>query len=230
MSLKSILKKTKLYEYYSCFRRYYATRWDRKSVKELKKNGSKVLVELEEILCSNGIRHFFDFGTLLGIVRDNGIISGDGDIDIGVIIDSTEDKKKIESLLNNKNIEKVRQFDIENYGVAEESYFYKKKVRFDLHYYYGYEDERFCFLFYKLPGREYSSPKTFDSVKVQVHNLTISEYEFNSKKISLPKNPKNIIVQKYGVNWRIPDRGWPYWEGPCSEKIPEKGCAVLFKR
>ena len=230
MNLKRILKQTFFYDFYSSVRTKYANRWDEKSKKELKKNGSNILCEIEDILNSCEINHFFDFGTLLGIVRENGIIPGDGDIDVGVFIDSEDDKKRIEKLVNNKNVVKVRQFVIDKYGIAEESYFYKNKVRFDLHYYYGKGTERFCFLFYRLPENTYSNTTEFDSVKVKLHGLTVAPFNFDSKQISLPKNPEDIIVQKYGVNWRTPDSGWPYWEGPCSEKIAEKGNVSLFLR
>jgi len=230
MGLKSVLKRTLLYSAYSNIRKYFSDRWDRRSRKELNKNGSKIIVELDEILSKSNIKHFFDFGTMLGIVRDNGIIHNDADIDIGVIIDSDEDKTKIISLLNNKDIMKVRQFNIGDYGVAEESYFYKNRVRFDIHYYYGINDERYCFLFYRLPEISYSSNTEFNAVKVSLTGLAVEPYLFNNKHIFLPKDPESIISQKYGPNWRIPDSGWPYWEGPCSKKISEKGFLVLFLR
>ena len=106
MDLKTKLKGSVFYTIYFSIRKKWANRWDVRSKNTLKKDGSAILCELEDILNSYGISHFFDFGTLLGIVRENGIIPGDGDIDIGVIINSNDDKKKIEQLENNKTIRK----------------------------------------------------------------------------------------------------------------------------
>jgi lipopolysaccharide cholinephosphotransferase len=44
----------------------------------------KMLREVTEILEKNGVQYFLDFGTLLGIVRENRLLPWDDDIDLGI--------------------------------------------------------------------------------------------------------------------------------------------------
>lgn len=50
----------------------------------LEQNGLLALSDVVEFLSNEGIKHWVDAGTLLGIVRDGSFIDGDTDIDIGV--------------------------------------------------------------------------------------------------------------------------------------------------
>lgn len=225
MQIKKILRKTFLYSIYHHIR--VSTSFDSRSKKNLSKKGILYLDKLEKLLVANDIEHFFDFGTLLGLVREKGIIKGDGDIDIGVIINDKSDIDKISKLVKDRNIKKVRQFEIAEYGIAEQSYSYKNQIRFDLHYYYKEQDNRFCFLFYCLPEKTYQ-PNTFDVVKVKLNEFKIKSTKINDMCLSLPEDPESIVIKKYGKNWRIPDSSWPYWEGPCSEKTDFIGKTTIY--
>lgn len=61
-------------------------------------NGLNSLEQITQLLKQNGITTFLVSGTLLGMIRDGGLIEGDNDIDIGVWADET-DIGKIKKLL-----------------------------------------------------------------------------------------------------------------------------------
>ncbi|MEK9572161.1 MAG: LicD family protein [Paracoccaceae bacterium] len=63
------------------------------------RNGVSVLRDVAQFLEAENIKYWLDGGTLLGVVRDNGIIDGDIDIDIGVITSDVE--ALYSSLVNN---------------------------------------------------------------------------------------------------------------------------------
>ena len=54
------------------------------------KNGLRILKDISDLLEHEKIHYWLDGGTLLGVVRDNKLIDGDTDIDIGVIIEDVE--------------------------------------------------------------------------------------------------------------------------------------------
>ena len=53
-------------------------------------NGLKILSDISDLLEFEKIQYWLDGGTLLGVVRDNKLIDGDIDIDIGVLIEDAE--------------------------------------------------------------------------------------------------------------------------------------------
>jgi len=54
------------------------------------KNGLRVLKDISDLLELEKIQYWLDGGTLLGVVRDNKLIDGDIDIDIGILIEDAE--------------------------------------------------------------------------------------------------------------------------------------------
>ena len=54
------------------------------------KNGLRILKDISDLLELEKIQYWLDGGTLLGVVRDNKLIDGDIDIDIGILIEDVE--------------------------------------------------------------------------------------------------------------------------------------------
>ena len=54
------------------------------------KNGLRILKDISDLLELEKIQYWLDGGTLLGVVRDNKLIDGDIDIDIGILIEDAE--------------------------------------------------------------------------------------------------------------------------------------------
>jgi len=64
------------------------------------KSATKTLIEIHETLTAAKIPFFLVGGTLLGFIRDNGVIPHDKDVDIGVM-DDVSNKDVIEAMRNN---------------------------------------------------------------------------------------------------------------------------------
>ena len=64
------------------------------------KSATKTLIEIHETLSSAGVPFFLVGGTLLGFIRDNGVIPHDKDVDIGVM-DEASNRDVIETLRAN---------------------------------------------------------------------------------------------------------------------------------
>ena len=59
-----------------------------------KENLSELLLECIDFFNKNNIRYWVDWGTLLGLVRDKGLIPWDKDVDFGVL---REEERKLGS-------------------------------------------------------------------------------------------------------------------------------------
>ena len=42
----------------------------------------------------------------------------------------------------------------------------------------------------------------------------IKQIDFNGKMINVPKDSEKYLSERYGSNWRIPDKNYLYWQGP----------------
>jgi hypothetical protein len=47
--------------------------------------------------------------------------------------------------------------------------------------------------------------------------------------IRIPANAEELLAEKYGPTWRVPDRDWVYWESPAATKISSKGSFITFQ-
>ena len=128
--LKSLIRRSKILTY------FYEIRCNIKQKKMLKakniefsKNGKKVFSEFLEICNKLNIKIFLVYGTLLGYVRENGLLKHDFDFDVGVFSHDYNDVL-VENLIKNGFV-LVRQFVGINYEAYEQT-FEKDGVSIDI--------------------------------------------------------------------------------------------------
>lgn len=187
----------------------------------IKRDGIKSLAEVTKALNSEGVLAFADFGTLLGLVREKGLLRHDLDIDVGVLTTSTDNSKDIERVLCGIGYKKSREFTI-NGVVKEQSYV--KKVKVDIQYYSidSIENMMYCYLFYN-PGHNRFETKWNSVMKKCPVVKEIKQIPIKEHNIFIPTNAEEILVYKYGPNWMCPDKGWVYWQGPNTYNAEEIG-------
>ena len=96
---------------------------------EVKERADKVLEEWDDICRELKITHFLMEGTCLGMVRDNGYIEGDNDIDVGVLC--TYGKlKRLTKKLSEHGFEVGRK-------LKETQHFHKYGVLLDVRFSFG---------------------------------------------------------------------------------------------
>ncbi|MCR5502326.1 MAG: hypothetical protein K6F53_04915 [Lachnospiraceae bacterium] len=185
-------------------------------------NGLKYLAQVNEKLGELDLISFADFGTLLGIVRENGLLKNDLDVDVGVLALSDEVFAKVEQTLSGMGFHKHKEITIR--GAIKKQAYRKHHVTVDIEYYFPDADSAlmYCYLFYIPPdSTDYDHrkcvikkcPRVTETEKVSIHRQTVL----------IPRNPEKILEYKYGTNWKIPDKGWVYWEGPNTYPTDEIG-------
>ena len=175
--------------------------------KNLDKNGKNVLFSSYHDVTRGGIPFFFDMGTMVGIVREGRIISHDLDID--------EFVEKL-SELGYKHV--LRFVDSDN-QVIEDS-FSKLGIKFDVHYYRQEGDKMYCCICFRPPQKEFNYNE-YEIVSLWCDTVTdMIDFPVYDASLPVPENYEKLLSQKYGENWRIPDKNWKYWLGPNATIVP----------
>ena len=219
-NIKKFLRENKhtagFYKRLYNLRHYKLYRMEKERLKCMHKNGVELVHFIQDTL--NGEFFFFDMGTLLGIIREGRLLGHDLDVDIGVIMEGEDTIERIRTIFKDAGCEHVRAFVIDEIGVGEDSFSYKD-IRFDVGYYRQKEDKSVMYLTYKNP--EVTLPQgTMNVVELSVSRINaLDSVEFNGKQVNVPQNSEAYLAERYGANWRIPDKGYIYWKGPSTKPV-----------
>ena len=113
----------------------------KKRVEMIRKHGSVIVQEIETSLNKSGLVYFATCGTLLGLIRENRLLSNDYDMDYGVIIGSSRDWEILASELNRIGFVKIREFLLEG-RITEQTYRNKNGVEID--FFGHFVENAFC--------------------------------------------------------------------------------------
>ncbi len=192
--------------------------------KNIKRNGIKTIHSIQKILGKE--KFFFDMGTLLGIIREGRLLGHDLDIDTGIFLDDEKDVERIRNLLLNNGCNLYRSFTIEGIGVVEDS-FTINNIKFDVAYYRIEDNYDVTYLMYE----SLTNPIENGLNVVKLKSSHINEFvqiDFNGKKINVPKESEKYLAERYGENWRIPDKNYIYWKGPSTTPTDLVGVCIEY--
>ena len=79
--------KTLLKPFYYKYKEYLRT----KEIKVFNKNGLRVISEFDSVMTQNGYPYFLLFGSLLGAIREHGLIQHDFDLDTGMWFEDSDE-------------------------------------------------------------------------------------------------------------------------------------------
>lgn len=145
---------------------------------------NRTLLKVCDVLNENNINDWFIFfGTLLGIVREDGCIKGDDDLDIMINCDC----QKLRLIFEKAGFTFTSDSDIKNLDTILKTKPCRKYASFD-------------FYMCQVQGKNYFT--TWQNVEVQ--NVEIETKAWKSTHINLPKNAETILEKLYGGTWRTP--------------------------
>ena len=193
------------------------------NLKYTKKSIIKLMYQLmydtHRILAIEKIPYFADGGTLLGAVRNKGIIPWDDDLDIGIM---NKYKKKFLNL--KKTFEQCGYTFVETWLGYKVIMIGRKKIG-DYEWSHPFLD----ILFYKKMGNKIvpvlkevrdTWPKAY---YLESQFLPLKEMDFGSFKICVPKKPEPYCDRTYGSDWRTHAyREWDHVKEEGVEKIKVK--------
>jgi len=189
----------------------------------VQKNGMQVLYDANMAFKKVGVEYFADFGTLLGLVREKGLIANDLDVDVGIFLNDVS-LDTFNYALYSKGFKILREYYYEG-NIVGQSWMYMD-VKLGICFYQREGKNMKGHLFFKNPGQKYI--KNHRNV-VELYYSLVKEYKnikIDGKSYVIPKNDIQIIEEKYGKNWKVPDKDWVYWD---SEAVRRKDGIGYFK-
>lgn len=193
---------------------------DAKLVGKHEKVAKKALSRVAGLLEKLDIKYFLEFGTLLGIVRENRLLPWDDDLDISIT------DEYLDKLLKNKwkiwligYRTRVRYFrkDIGNYKAGD-----VRIIKVQTRKWLFFRDKAILDIFImKREGDDHTyalgvKPQVLKSIPATFHDKQ-TQINFNEKDYFVSKDYKGYLEYVYG-DWKTPVKGddWDFrWGGNC---------------
>ena len=162
---------------------------------------------------------WLDFGTLLGMYRDKGLIKHDLDMDFGIIIENYNDF-----------LEKEKDLLVRGFIRSRELYYDGTLVELS----YDYNGLNVDFIVYKKDGKHVSSivvgylldalnrPCKYESRKYKIKFNGLKDYHFQGIKLKIPVNTHEYLEYEYEKDFLIPNKFYNWRYNPMYEKVDER--------
>ncbi len=182
----------------------------------------KVLRDVTNILEENEIPYILDYGTLLGVVRENRLLPWDTDLDISITSDYLEKFLKIRWKLWLAGYRtRIRVFK-EDIGPFKKGTV--RMIKIQTRRFFIFRKLRLMDVFVKRKlNDEYGyivgvNPAVFKSVPVKFHDKRTT-LAFDGKKYFVPTEYKEYLAYVYG-DWKTPVKKWSFLTSDnCTKEI-----------
>lgn len=171
--------------------------------------GVRVLHEFDNVMVANHINYTVYAGTLLGAIREKGLLKHDLDIDTAIW--NKDFGPHIEQSLSEAGFSLIRRFEIDRGKLGREDTYSKDGVDIDIFYIYCDENGTYNTDYHNVDGAAnfYDSMIKFGHVNARRCNLPVS-YEtnrvpFENIMVSAMCNAEDWLIARYGKNYMIPD-------------------------
>ena len=229
--IKKVLKKTSMGRViypacHACYRLYSIPHKQRL----LRRYGYEALGRIHEALSNARIPYFVDYGTLLGLVRNQELIPHDSDMDIA-LSPSSVTLSEVCTVLQKQGFVFNRAFEYDGKIVCLNMLYKDVPVDFFKYFESRLPGKMFCYSFYWNEKTAYQSisensarhailPTVTSCVSKRIHGVDLS----------VPDNAEAILVAEYGRNWKIPDAKWHEEDAPNLNECDKSGFAVDLAR
>lgn len=148
-----------------------------------------------------GVTHWLDCGTLLGAIREGGLLAHDQDVDFGVL--GTDDHEAIEAGMVAAGFKVWRLYGTPEHGYEQS--FKRDGIKVDVFYFYPHEEG----LWQGSWLRDHLIVSTFARSTV----VDPVAFRFRGIDTFVPARPKAMLERRYG-DWRTPVTKWDWARDP----------------
>ncbi len=188
--------------------------------RSLRRDGMQMIGRISAELDRQGADFFADYGTLLGIMRGNGLIAWDDDIDFGIHITEEFGWEKLEQAMNEIGFRKNHQFRLDG-RIMEQNY---SSDTFFVDFFRHEETEEYslCHVFDRN-GKEHPAENAWDVMAFRTPPVRGRKaVGAGQGKVFVPEKAEEYLAAVYGPNWRVPDPGWKTGSGPATTRLEGK--------
>ncbi|GGH51946.1 hypothetical protein GCM10007358_09840 [Phocicoccus schoeneichii] len=174
-----------------------------------KRNAKPALEKMTTTLTENNYTYWLEFGTLLGAIRENKILSHDADIDLAMPREVYDDY--IENKIINAGFKKIKEARLLDNTLIEVTFKYKT-AQVDIFLAYKKNDK---IIFYDYMTTKDLSPneciKKYGGLIVYenvVNNFELDKHLMYEKKLPIPANYHEHLIELYGLDYIYPNKNW----------------------
>ena len=207
---------------------WMAVRQNKKCRALLQAKGFKICSKIHEALTAAGIGYFADHGTLLGLIRENGMIAHDTDMDFSIPTDQSV--QAVYAALSKEGFSLVHGFAL--HGEVQEITVAYGGITIDFFKCHSIGDDLGHYVFcpqYDMKRGVLTGVMAHERKRLPLKGLEVREFGTHTKaRISIPTNAIEYLTASYG-NWQVPDSTTDF----SSDKIPTQyrdifeGCEML---
>jgi len=171
----------------------------------LQKHGADVLKRLHAVLTAASIPYYCEAGTLLGLIRDNGFIPHDDDIDISIFPDTASPSQVLGTLLE-AGYSFLHAFEYEG-RITEFTVMDRSGLSVDVFFHSNAKNEAHLLAWQPFwqPDIEYPTEAANSIVEFEfVKPIKLVPYEVLGVTTIVPENYEDVLTSSYGP-WKIPD-------------------------
>lgn len=181
-------------------------RKDEKRMNEhFRKSSDSVFNLIYDTLNEANVEFWPEFGTLLGIYRENDFLKHDLDFDFGTF---EENHDLIHSLLTNVGFVLKHKYEGVNHPEIKEVSYEYNGVGVDFFYFLRGVEKDVCHTFILSDAKMNRSDSTF-KVKVFAFNkIILTDYSFKGRTIQVPNDTREHLIVSYGPSFMTPDKNF----------------------
>jgi len=195
----------------SLYRQWNLKLYSRKLQKPFLRNGYNIFKDFCSTLNKHEIQFWLCYGTLLGYVRENGIIKHDCDFDIGIWY--SDYSKELENILILAGYKLIREFkSVSSYEAFEQTYS-KDGVQIDIFYHHSDSNKSWSHIFYREEDDDLESG-IYRIRKLDYPSAPLEKTLFLGCDVYVFKNKEIYLEEIYGTDWRIPNPKFDWKKGP----------------
>lgn len=182
--------------------------------KSFKKHGIEGIRDVQKAMEKTEFDFFFSCGTLLGIIRESGVIEHDVDLDLAIMENPNFSWDKLDRIMSTIDFKPFRSFLIDN--KVEEKTYIRNGLQIDIYIEEIVDEDYMRAPFFYRRNHinykerwEHSVAYMYDRLTKNIIKKQIYDFEVN-----IPENYEEILYGNYGSDWRIPQVDNDIWAAP----------------